>query len=251
MNRLVTPQRQTAGLWLMTCCSAVLHLIVYVIVLNFHFPVHFKEAPIYYVDVINLPVANPQAGTPGTTASLPAQPQPEVQPRPREMTLPAKSAIPPPARQAAATPTKTEAPETGREFEERIARLEHESGARHAAAALEASKNKVSKGTVGMPGATGSEAGSDYASYIHSRLMDAFKTTIALQSKNPEVVMRITISRAGRILRIRMERSSGDKIFEDAVSRAIVKAEKSFVPPPKGVEFETGFVFRPQGIVKN
>lgn len=101
-----------------------------------------------------------------------------------------------------------------------------------------------------MPGGTGTEAGSDYPSYIQSRLTDAFRTTIAFQSKNPLVVVRITIGRNGRITQLRTEKSSGDKVFEDAVARAIAKAEQSFPPPPSREEFEYGFVFRPQGVGK-
>jgi colicin import membrane protein len=251
MNRTVTSQRQNGELWLMACCSAVLHLIVYFIVLNFHFPVHFKEAPVYYVDVINLPVAHPQAGTPGTTASLPAPPQPAAPPQPREMILPAKPAAPSPARQAAAPPPKTEAPETAREFEERIARLEHEAGSRHAAAAMEALKKKGSgKGAVGMPGAAGNEAGSDYASYIRSRLEDEFKTTIAFQTKNPELLVKLIISQNGRIIRQQIMKSSKDKLFEDSVLRSILKAENTFRPPPSGNQFEIDVRFSPQGIGK-
>lgn len=236
--------------------SAIAHVIVFFILLNFQFPAHFHEAPVYYVDVLDLPVAHPQAGTPagapGETKSAPAPPPPSP-PAPREMTLPAKPAAKLPAKQTAPQPPKkTEEAETTREFEERIARLEREAEARHAAGAIEAMrKTGGSRGPVGIPGATGNEAGSDYASYIQSRLKDAFKTTIAFQSKTPEVMVRITISRTGRISRVRTERSTGDKVFEDAVSRAIAKAEKNFPPPPKGEEFDLGYVFRPQGVGKN
>ena len=148
-------------------------------------------------------------------------------------------------------PKPSETTDSSREFEERMARLEQEAGERHQAAALEALKKKeTGKTAAGMPGGAGTEAGSDYASYIQSRLTDAFKTTIAFQAKNPEVLMKLTVNRNGRIVRMRMERSSGDKIFEDAVSRAIAKAEKSFPPPPTHENFEAGFVFRPQGVGK-
>jgi colicin import membrane protein len=170
------------------------------------------------------------------------------------MTLPA---TPPAKTKPSAAPTKVKpqktTPEAAKEFEERLARLEREAEARHEAAALDALKKRVAgggKAPVGMPGATGKEAGSDYGSYIQSRLRDAFKTTIASQSKNPEVVVRLTIDRSGRISRSRLERSTGDKVFEDAVMRAIAKAEQNFPPPPRGEEFEQGFIFKPQGVGK-
>ena len=59
------PQRKNGTLWAMVCWSAIAHLIVWFFLLNFSFPTHFPEAPVYYVDVVNLPVAHPQAGMPG------------------------------------------------------------------------------------------------------------------------------------------------------------------------------------------
>jgi colicin import membrane protein len=232
---------------MMVCFSAIIHLFVYFFLLEFHFPAHFKEAPVYYVDILDLPVAHPQAGTPSQGTS-PSPPSPPAAPVPREMILPAK----PPARQTAAIPPKKpEATETAREFEERIARMEHEAAARHEAAAIEALRKKgATRGPVGMPGATGTEAGSDYASYIKSRLEDEFKSTIAYQSKNPEVYVKLVISPPGRIIRQQIVKSSKDKLFEDSVFRSIVKAERNFRPPPSGNQFEITVKFSPQGIGK-
>jgi colicin import membrane protein len=205
------------------------------------------EAPVYYVDVVNLPVADPQAGFPDSSekvkAPLPALPPPHMQ-------MPAKAD----AKSATLAKVVKQTPvvESASEFEERMAGLEKEVEARHAAAALEAlSKRNVGKPPSGIPGGVGSEAGSDYAGYLQSRLKDAFKNTIAYQSKNPEVVLRLTIDRYGRVVRFLMERSSGDKLFEDAVARAVGKAEKTFPPPPGGGAFDYGFVFRPEGVGKN
>jgi len=226
--------------------SAIIHLALFFFLLEFHFPAHFKETPVYYVDILDLPVANPQAGTP--SGGNPPPPSPPAPPKQREMSLPAK----PPARQAtAAPPKKPESKESAREFEERIARMEREAGARHQAAALEALKNRgAAKGPVGMPGATGTEAGSDYASYVKSRLEDEFKSTIAFQSKNPEVYVKLAISQYGRIIRQQIIKSSRDKLFEDSVSRAILKAEQNLRPPPSGKQFEITVKFSPQGIGK-
>lgn len=242
---------------MMVCWSAIAHLIFYSFLLLFHFPAYPKEAPVYYVDLLNLPVASPQAGSPGEPQGAPAPPGPAppqpAAPKPRQMTLPSKQPERAPTRQAETIAAKRpDAAQAARELDERIARLERDAAARHADAAMEAMRKRgVGAGRVGMPGATGTEAGSDYASYIQSRLKDAFVTTIAFQGKNPEVAVRITIGKTGRISKVRLERSTGDKVFEAAVFRAIAKAEQSFPPPPKGEEFENGFVFRPQGVGKN
>ena len=247
MISTVTPQLKTGGLRIMVCCSAVIHLIVYFFLLEFHFPTRFKEAPVYYVDIMNLPVANPQAGSP-EKAEGPPTPSPPAAPVPREMIMPAK----PPAGPKPAPPQKKpEAAEPAREFEERIARLEREAAARHQAATIEALRKKVTAGgPVGMPGGKGSEAGSDYSSYIRSRLEDEFKATIAFQSKNPEVLIRLVINQNGRVIRQQIIKSSRDKLFEDSVFRAILNAEKNFQPPPSGNQFAIDVKFSPQGIGK-
>jgi len=251
MIRTVTPQIKNGGLPMMACLSVIIHLVVYFFLLEFHFPTRFKETPVYYVDILNLPVANPQAGA-TSAGGAPATPSPPAPTPQREMTLPTKSPEKIPARQTAAKPPEQLKPaESAREFEERIARLEREAGARHAASAIEALKNKgFAKGPVGMPGATGTEAGSDYASYIKSRLEDEFKSTIAYQSKAPEVYVKLVISPSGRIIRQQIVKSSRDKVFEDSVFRAIVKAERNFRPPPSGTQFEITVKFSPQGIGK-
>lgn len=256
MINSITPQRKNGGLGVMVCCSAFIHLAVFILLLNFHFPAHFKEAPVYYVDVLDLPVASPQAGTPGGAQRLPAPPQPApppppLAPKPREMTLPAKPPEKAPAGPTALPPKKQpDKAETAREFEERMARLEREDAARHQAAALAALKKSGSKGTAGMPGAAGSEAGSDYASYIKSRLEDEFKATITFQTKNPEVLVKLIIGQNGRVIRQQIIKSSQDKLFEDSVFRTIIKAEKNFRPPPSGNQFEIEIRFSPQGIGK-
>jgi colicin import membrane protein len=248
MIRTVKPQIKNGGLPMMACLSVILHLTVYFFILEFHFPTRFKESPVYYVDILNLPVSNPQAGSP-SVGEVPAPPAPVPQ---REMTLPTKSPEKIPARQKTAKPPEQPKPaESTREFEERIARLEREAGARHAASAIEALKNKgAAKGQVGMPGATGTEAGSDYASYIKSRLEDEFRSTIAYQSKAPEAYVKLVISPSGRIIRQQIIKSSRDKVFEDSMFRAIAKAERNFRPPPSGSQFEITVKFSPQGIGK-
>jgi colicin import membrane protein len=250
-------QQNNKELGLMVCGSAIFHLLVFFFLLNFHFSSSFKEAPVYYVDILDLPVAHPQAGSPESSGARSPAPAPAPAPAPRaeprhEMTLPVKPSGRVLPNKPPAVPKKpADTVESSRDFEKRMNQLEQAADARHMKAALRDLQNRGrAGGPVGIPGATGNEAGSDYASYIQSRLKDAFKETIAYQSTRPEVVMRLIIGRSGRIVRASMERSSGDKLFEDSVNRAIKKAENNFPPPPGGQEFSTGFVFRPQGVGK-
>jgi len=252
----------------MMLCSAVIHLACYFLLVKFHyytFPL--KEGPVYYVDVVNLPVAKPRAGTPSKSGSAP------LLPSRKEMVIPAplsqkavamsktpiKKKTPAPVETAAKlkAPVERKPPEpaeTSRQFEERMANIEQEVAEKHMSAALEALQKKVvgagKTGRTGIPGGRGMEAGSDYAGYIRSRLTDAFRTTIVFQTKNPEVMVRLTIDQSGKVAGVKLERSSKDRIFEDAVMNTIAKAEQTFIPPPGGGKFEHSFRFAPEGVSK-
>jgi colicin import membrane protein len=240
-----TLQKKEPGFGWMLLCSTAIHLVCYFLLVEFQFsPRPFKEGPIYYVDVVNLPVANPRAGTPSSPGRAPSRP---VQ---QEMALPAKSSLKASAKPKPLTQKPAASGETARQFEERMAKIERDVDAKHHSAALDALQKKVATagngGQTGMPGAKGTEAGSDYAAYIRSRLMDAFRTTIVRQTKNPEVMVRLTIDRNGKVIGSHFEKSSKDRIFEDSVRRTILKAEQTFPPPPGGVKFEYVYRFAPE-----
>jgi len=252
----LTFTRREWGLGTLIPVSLLFHIAFYAFCWWLHFfpTIHLPDAPVYYVDVVSLPVASPQAGTPGPPAqSAKEATPPKPRPQASEMKLPAprSAARPQPSAKPPVSGAK-ESEQAAREFEERLSRIEKANEARHEAAALAALRSRAAGGTkpVGMPGGTGKEAGSDYASYIRSRLVDAFKTTIAYQSKDPRVIVTLYIDRTGRVTRSRVERSSGDRLFEESVKRAIAKAEKEFRPPPGGGVFEYGFIFSPQGVGK-
>jgi colicin import membrane protein len=234
--------------------SVALHLVLTLFMLFFRPTAPaFTETPVYYVDMVNLPVASPQAGSPTVAAGAPAAPAP-APPKPPEMALPQQKPPTPKTSRQKPAPSPPSA-ETGREFEDRIAKLQRAIDERRQESAIENLRRKAAgsghaAGPAGMPGGTGSQAGSDYASYLQSRLRDAFRATIAYQGKSPEVVIKLTIDAGGKIARQRIERSSGDRIFEESVMKAVARAEKTFTPPPGGGEFEYGFIFRPQGVGK-
>lgn len=198
----------------------------------------------YYVDVVNLPVAAPRSGSPTDTGNE-EKPVPPA-PAPQSMTTPAIASKTAPGKKPATTPTAESAA-----FQERMAKLEGKVDAQRQTAAFEALRKKVAaRGKVGMPRGTGAESGSDYTAYLHSRLKDAFRDTISYQTKAPFVMVRITIDGDGRIIRTRIEKSTGDKAFELSVMRAITLAEQAIVPPPSKTVYEGAFVFKPQGVTQ-
>ena len=239
--------------------SAVIHLTVFLLVLwsgSLRAPLKLQET--YYVDVVNLPVAAPRAGSPSQKGS-------EAQPAPAPPKAPAPAMVlPKPANPGAKTqPSKPQkasdkgkesAAESAAEFAERMAKLNQAEEARQADAAIASMQQKVKNqgaGRPGMPGASGKEAGSDYLAYLQSRLKDAFREHISYTSKNPEMTVRLFIDSDGRLSRKKTERSSGDRAFEISVLRAIDTASQKFTPPPGRTLFEGVFVFKPEGISQN
>lgn len=218
-----------------------------------------------YVDVVNLPVASPQAGSPsggtrGEAGGAPPVPVAPPTPAPPAMKLPAGHTAPArPARPSAKAPAAKAPPaagsgESARQYEERLAALERNAEVRHQEAALADIRNRIGArtggGPAGMPGGTGTQAGSDYAAYLQSRLRDSFELTIAWQTKKPYVAVRLTVDARGNLTSYKIEKSSGDVVFEDAVVKAIQLARKNFPPPPGGKEFSYGYVFKPEGVDK-
>ncbi|UFS71819.1 TonB C-terminal domain-containing protein [Geomonas sp. RF6] len=241
----------------MLALSFLCHALVLVLVLKLQLLPHAAtvETPSYYVDLVNLPVASPQAGTPGPPAAAPAGPSAPEEPASAPV-MPAKLPVPQPKSKPlpatvpakpAAKPKPEAAHDDNHDFNERMAKLAQAAEERRYNETL-AKLKKGGGGKVGVPGGKGTEAGSDYSSYIQSRLRDAFRSTIASDTSAPRVAVRLTIGPDGRIVRLRIEQTSGDRVFEEAVERAVHLAEKSFRPPPSGGEFEQGFVFRPQGV---
>jgi colicin import membrane protein len=233
--------------------SAVIHLAVFLLLAWYGrlMPLQTPIQETYYVDVINLPTANPQSGTP---AQKPAESEAAPPPPlliPPSMALPLSVTSPKAINKPALVPVpqKSEASDTA--FAERMAKLERNAEARREDAVFDKLRSKVKAGgssKIGMPGAGGAEAGSRYGDYIKSRLEDALKVTSSYSTKNPEVVVRLTIAPDGRLSWIKIERSSGDATFELAVRRAIDLASVKFTVPPGRTVYENGFVFKPRSI---
>ncbi len=228
--------------------SAVIHLAVFLLLFwwndqLYNGPTQVQET--YYVDVVNLPVASPRAGSPtqrGNDAEAPSPPAPE-----KSMALPSPRKPESSPERKASTRRETIRAESDA-FAEKMAKLQGKAEAQRQEAAFERLRRRVAatgSGRAGMPGGTGTEAGSRYEDYIKSRLEDALKKTSSYSTPNPVVVVRLTIGVNGRITRQKIERSSGDHTFELAVLRAIEIVAETLYPPPSHRTFESGFIFKP------
>lgn len=243
------------GLGVSFILSTVIHLAVFLLLIWWGglAPENLPLQETYYVDVVNLPVAAPRAGSPTQEGNDLEQTAPSPRVPENAMTMPAPPK--PDIRAKTATPNKgNETKADSASFAERMAKLERKAEAQAEAEALARLQKKVKSagsGRSGMPTGSGTQSGSDYTAYIQSRLKDAFRETISYTSKNPKMVVRIFIDTDGRIARRNTEQSSGDRVFEISVQRAIDQASEKFPPPPDHKVFEGVFVFRPQGISQN
>ena len=241
------------GLGVSVILSTVIHLAVFLLLISWSgFLVPLPMPETYFVDVVNLPVASPRAGQASSKGDSAPAPPPTTLP-PQSMSSPQTTQPTPANNKVVPTPQPPAIDSEKESFAEKMARLQSKSEAQQQEEALARLRNKVKTGTgrAGMPAGTGKEAGSDYTSYIQSRLKEAFRETISYSSKNPEVIMRIFIDAEGKVSRRKAERSSGDHAFEISVMRAIDLAAEKFPPPPNHKNFEGVFVFKPQGITPN
>jgi len=229
--------------------SLVCHLVIFIVIAKWQFfpEFHQDETPVTYVDMVTLPVEEPQSGSPAPeaekTVAAPAVAPPAPPP---VMSQPVKPA--PAPKTPAAAQGKVEKPATDdREFNERLAKLARLAEDKRQAEVLEKLRKKGAQ--TGTPRGKGNEAGSDYPSYLQSRLKDALKEVMVSQIKSPQVIATITVAPDGRIAEYRVEKGSGDPLFDDAVHRAVTLAGKSLVPPPGGAQFKRMFRFRPEGVV--
>ena len=246
--------KHDTGLGVSFIISTVIHLAVFLLQMWWGqlFPPTMAVQETYYVDVVNLPVADPRAGSPtqkGNDAEAP--PPPPAPEAPLSMPSPPQ----PNARGRAATAQKAEKRETPSDaaFAERMAKLENKAASQHEEATLEQLRKKLkatSSGRAGMPAGSGSETGSDYTAYVQSRLKDALNQTNDYGSNNPMVYVHLYIGTDGKVIRQKSE-SSGDKRFELAVQRAIEKAGDKLVPPPNHKVFEGKFRFRPKEVSRS
>lgn len=234
--------RIDTGVGVSFIASAVIHLAVFLLLVwwgrLFSSPLAIHET--YYVDVVNLPVAAPKSGSsaqkPGESETAPAP-------------VPSPSKVVPINRIKPTAPQ--ESAETESAFAERMAKLEGKAEARHYEEKMKklgSRKSAASNTKVGNPTTGGTDIGSSYADFIKSRLEDALKVTSYYTTKKPEVSVRLTIAADGRLLKMKVERTSGDAAFELSVRRAIELASEKFTAPPNRTVFENGFVFKPKGI---
>jgi len=234
--------------------STVMHLAVFLLFywwnLLFPFDVSIKET--YYVDIVNLPVVSPRAGSPVQ------QGDDQIAPTPpsvgdRQMTMPESSQTKRIDTSKKSAEKKGSTDVESSEFARKMAKLQGKADAQDQEAAIQRIQRRLAggtgKGRSGMPGGTGHEAGSRMADYIQSRLKDALERTFKKSTRKPVVDVKIAFGSRGRIIRYRVMNSSGDKLFEKAVFDAIELAKEPLQRMQNKDGFNIDVRFTPDEVV--
>jgi colicin import membrane protein len=226
--------------------------------------------PVYHVDLVNLPVANPQAGRPDAQPQPPkpapkvaeTPPAPPLPPPPEAVRLPEPVKPPPPkpapppvakaepkpiapakpvpvpvkpepkvsAREEAAAQARIDQMRTQQEREALKRRLDELARGNSRAAA------PASEAPLGMPTGRGSEAGVDEKTWLQAFFKENWRLSeYQVTRRDLQAVARVIYSAEGELLDYSLA-PSGDAVFDDSVKRAILKEKKLPFRPGRRLE---------------
>lgn len=274
---LLTPEQ---GLRRTIILSLVLHLAVLALFAGDFLPRRkLDDRPVYVVDLLNLPVKDPQAGRPDAAKEPPktpekapeppaAAPPPEKAPEP--VKLPPKAPEPPkpepvkpvkkpevvkptPSKEPTPKPTPTkEAPakepatDSVAQAMDRMRREQERNELKEKLAAL-GSKDSRGRGTdapLGMPDGKGKEVGVEQQLWLKEFLKQAWALSkYQVSRRDLEALVVLEFDPNGRLINYRFSKKSGDERFDDSVRKAVLKLNEITlpIPPGKRVEQEAKF----------
>jgi outer membrane biosynthesis protein TonB len=239
------------------------------------------KPPVYYVDLMQKPVLNPQAGRPEprpvskpkpepaknppstVTPSVPVEPaKPVVKPppKPAEVVIPkpepkpVAKPIPKPAAKPVAKPVVEQPQE--KKVKNAIDEIRERQGRE---AAREELKNKLAKlrdsagaaatvpadVPIGMPDGQGNEVGVSALAFVQAFIQQNWILSPYLldQSRlaNIEAKATLTYTASGKLIRFRINTPSGNQQFDDSLKRAITKSDQLPQPLPQDLELVVTF----------
>jgi colicin import membrane protein len=247
--------RPETGLGRMIAVSFVVHLAFFGLFSGVLIPRMSKSPrPVYVVDLVNLPVKDPQAGRPDARPQptqkdkKPTPPAAEPEPKPKAVKLPPKPAAKPepkpepkstpkveskPESKPAVKPTpkeKTKPVVTKKDDQkvsnaiEDLRRRQERQALKDKLAAMSGKDTRTAAGNapVGMPDGKGSQAGIAADVWLQNFLKEAWRLS-KYQVGRPDVeaTVQIFFNSAGRLKDYKFIKESGDSRFDDSVKRAI------------------------------
>jgi len=267
--------RPEPGLGRMVAVSFVIHLVVFGILTGVLLPRMVKPArPVYVVDLVNLPVKDPQAGRPDARPQptkkeeKPSPPAPKPEPKPDAVKLPPKPTAKPepkpapkpqpkPKPEAKPKPKPEPKPAVSKKQETQVSNAIEEMQRKHQMQALKdklaslASKDTRNSGNapVGMPEGKGTQAGVSYDAWLQNYLKEAWRLSkYQLDRRDLEATVLLTFNAAGKLIDYKFIEDSGDSRFDDSVKRAILQLQE--LPEPTGSRMEKEVVFNLKDLLK-
>jgi len=245
------------------------HLVVVLLFTGVLLPRFERERrPVYLVDLVNLPVMNPQAGRPDARpepAKAPAKPAapepvkatpPAAPPKPAAKPDTVKLAKPEPAKPAVAQPKKPEAAakpvpkESTYEKDtlsaiEKLRRQKEIETLKQQLAQLGAKDTRqaaVPGAPVGMQDGKGTEVGIAYDAWLHEYLKQAWTLSqYQVSRRDLQATVKLFFDAQGNLLDYTFVKKSGEERFDDSVRKAILQLKKLPNPPGSRMEKEVRF----------
>jgi len=236
--------------------SLLLHLFAVLVFTGVLLPrMKSDSRPVYVVDLVNLPVANPQAGRPDATPKTPqvkAAPKPKPQPKPvvkpRAQPKPAPKPQPKPQPKPAKSPAVKSTPKTDyRDAVSAIEKLKREKEIAQLKQTLaglqsEDTRREKVKAPLGEVTGTGSEAGVGAQTWLQEYYKQAWSLSRYQVSRlDLETLVQVTFDARGYLKDYRIVQDSGDQRFNDSVTQAIRSLERLPREPGRTVEYTIHF----------
>jgi hypothetical protein len=253
------------GLRRMLLISFVLHLIVPVMLSGVLRLTHkTPQLPVYRVNLVNMPVKNPQAGRPDAAPAPQKKKLPEPE-KPAAVKIPTKPAAPvkpvpakiiPAAKKAepakkTAPKAETPKPETSaadnlqKRLAEIQARVERQKTFDALKAAIAAQQKELARpdnqAPVGEPDGSGDEIGLSSRRYIEGFIAEQWRLSPYQAPLDLEAEVTVSYSAEGKQGYWELTRKSGNQFFDDSVKKAIIRSKDLGYPLPAAGTFEIVF----------
>ena len=220
--------------------SFFLHLFLFLLFAGVILPRFDQERlPVYYVDLVNLPVEKPQAGRPDAApkervkkpADKRTSPQTEKKSDVSVKKAPAESAV------VKSGPSEADIAAKIARMQQKETRQKEIDALKQKLAALAAEDTRgeeaAPKAPVGVPDGSGDESGVSWQLWLQAYLKQQWALS-EYQVTRLDLAAEVFLQydKNGRLTDFRFLKKSGDRIFDDSVKTAILKSQQLPKPPP-------------------
>jgi outer membrane biosynthesis protein TonB len=242
----------------MMSVSLGLHVVLVLLFSGFLMP-KFRDPrpPTYMVDLVHLPVKDPQAGRPDGTPKELVKPEPEPKPKPKPVVAPKPKPAPVPApvpkpkpkaqpKPVAVKPAKPKpkpVPQKSYQDTESVIdklRRERERDAlKQKLAAMGTSDTRATKTTkapLGEMTGTGKESGVGFRTWLQQAYKNAWSLSKYQVSRSDlETEVEVVYDARGFLRDYTIKSASGDRRFDDSVTQAIRTVDRLEPPPEREI----------------